>query len=54
MAAVEPAFYLSIGDNVYYDNESPRTRSVEIARYHWQRMFTLPAIASFLRSAPGY
>ena len=54
MAADRPDFYLSIGDNVYYDNESPRTTSVELARYHWQRMFTLPAIASFLRSVPGY
>lgn len=54
MAALEPAFYLSIGDNVYYDNESPRATSVELARYHWQRMFTLPATASFLRSVPGY
>lgn len=54
MAAGRPDFYLSIGDNVYYDNESPRTTSVELARYHWQRMFTLPAIASFLRSVPGY
>ncbi|MXX75082.1 MAG: alkaline phosphatase [Holophagales bacterium] len=54
MATARPDFYLSIGDNVYYDNESPRATSVELARYHWQRMFTLPAIASFLRSVPGY
>lgn len=54
MAAERPDFYLSIGDNVYLDNESPRATSVELARYHWQRMFTLPAIASFLRSVPGY
>lgn len=54
MAAALPDFYLSVGDNVYYDNESPRATTVELARYHWQRMFTLPAIASFLRSVPGY
>ncbi len=54
MAAGGPDFYLSIGDNVYYDNESPRVTSVELARYHWQRMFTLPAVATFLRSVPGY
>lgn len=54
MAARGPDFYLSIGDNVYLDSESPRATSVELARYHWQRMFTLPAIASFLRSVPGY
>lgn len=54
MAARRPDFYLSIGDNVYLDSESPRATSVELARYHWQRMFTLPAIASFLRSVPGY
>lgn len=54
MAARTPDFYLSIGDNVYLDSESPRATSVELARYHWQRMFTLPTIASFLRSVPGY
>ena len=54
MAAALPDFYLSVGDNVYYDNESPRATTVELARYHWQRIFTLPAIASFLRSVPGY
>ena len=54
MAARRPDFYLSIGDNVYLDSESPRATSVELARYHWQRMFTLPAVASFLRSVPGY
>ena len=39
MAARRPDFYLSIGDNVYLDSESPRATSVELARYHWQRMF---------------
>ena len=54
MAGLEPSFYLSIGDNVYYDNEAPRTNSIAVARYHWQRMFSLPLLTRFLEQVPGY
>ncbi len=50
----KPAFLLSCGDNVYYDSEDPVANSVEAARYHWQRMYSLPSLHSCLRSVPGY
>lgn len=35
-------FLVPTGDTVYYDNEEPRARTVELARFHWQRMYSLP------------
>ncbi|MFN0120914.1 MAG: alkaline phosphatase D family protein [Blastocatellia bacterium] len=43
-----PDFMAMVGDNVYYDSESPVANSIELARYHWQRMQSLPnTIAAF-------
>ena len=50
----KPAFLLSCGDNVYYDSEDPVANSVEAARYHWQRMYSLPLLHSCLRNVPVY
>jgi alkaline phosphatase D len=49
-----PAFLLSCGDNVYYDSEDPVANSPAVARYHWQRMYSLPTLHSCLRTVPGY
>lgn len=51
---LRPAFLLSSGDNVYYDSEDPVANSVAAARYHWQRMYSLPTLHSCLRVVPGY
>ncbi|MEX2262410.1 MAG: alkaline phosphatase D family protein [Bryobacteraceae bacterium] len=49
-----PDFLVSCGDNVYYDSEDPIVNSVATARYHWQRMYSLPTISSCLRSVGTY
>jgi len=49
-----PRFLLSCGDNVYYDNEDPIANSEAVARYHWQRMYSLPTLVDSLRSMGGY
>ena len=54
MLALDPAFYLSIGDNVYYDADTPRATNPGIARHHWDRIFSLPRIVDFLSQVPGY
>jgi alkaline phosphatase D len=51
---LQPDFYVSCGDNVYYDSESPIANSVAVARYHWHRMFSLPTVSSCLLTTPGY
>jgi alkaline phosphatase D len=54
MRALQPNFIVLTGDTVYYDNEKPRARTVELARYHWHRMYSLPRLVEFHRSIPGY
>lgn len=49
-----PDFLLSCGDNVYYDNEDPIANRVAVARYHWQRMYSLPTLVECLRQIGGY
>ncbi|MEX2287357.1 MAG: alkaline phosphatase D family protein [Planctomycetaceae bacterium] len=47
-------FLVPTGDTVYYDSESPRARTVELARFHWHRMYSLPRLVEFHRRVPGY
>lgn len=54
MQALKPAFACLTGDLVYYDNDMPRAMSPDLARYHWQRMFSLPRLVDFNRQVPTY
>lgn len=54
MEAMEPSFTCLTGDLVYYDNDGPRAVTPRLARYHWERMFSLPRLRSFLRTAGTY
>jgi alkaline phosphatase D len=52
--AAAPHFYLSVGDNVYYDSDDPKVNDPSIARHHWHRMFSLARIVECTRAVPGY
>ncbi len=54
MKKVGVDFLVPTGDTVYYDNEAPRANTVELARYHWHRMYSLPRHIEFHRTIPGY
>ena len=47
-------FMASVGDNVYYDLDLPFATSVEIARFHWHRMYSQPLLMDLFRKMPGY
>lgn len=47
-------FLVPTGDTVYLDSESPRARTVELARHHWHRMYSLPRLIRFHLQVPGY
>jgi alkaline phosphatase D len=49
-----PDFLLSCGDNVYYDNEDPIANTPAVARYHWQRMYSLSTLRNCLRNVGGF
>lgn len=50
IAKLDPRFVSFTGDNVYYDNERPRAVNPRLARYHWERMYSLPRHVELLRS----
>jgi alkaline phosphatase D len=50
----QPDFAVRTGDAVYLDRDNPRAKTVELARLHWQRMFSLPLLRDFFRNVPAY
>lgn len=54
MQALDPRFLVTTGDNVYYDTEQPPASDIPMARYHWQRMFSLPRLRKFYRNFGCY
>ncbi len=54
MTRLMPRFLVLTGDNVYYDNEDPRAVTPALARYHWERMWSLPRHVRFLLQFPAY
>ena len=54
MAALKPKFLVPTGDTVYYDSDDPRATSIDLARYHWHRMYSYPKAIAFHLQAPGY
>ena len=47
MAQLDPHFIVPTGDTVYMDSEAPRATTVELARYHWNRMYGFPRHIEF-------
>jgi alkaline phosphatase D len=54
MQKLAPRFVVFTGDNVYYDSEEPRAVSPALARYHWERMYSLPRHVELLRRVASY
>jgi len=51
MAALNPDFFVHTGDIVYYDKEG---KSVDLARWHWWRTYSLPTHVRFHENAASY
>lgn len=54
MQELEPKFIALAGDVVYYDNDPPQAKTPELARLHWERMFSLPRLVETLRHTGTY
>jgi len=54
IARSKPDFHVSTGDNVYYDQDIFLATNVELARYHWHRIYALPCVRDLFRTTPGY
>ena len=51
MASLAPSFFVHTGDIVYYDELA---KNVALARYHWQRTYSLPNNVAFHRHVASY
>ena len=51
MLALKPDFYVHTGDIVYYDKLA---KTQALARWHWQRIYSLPNAVEFHRFVPSY
>lgn len=54
MLKLKPKFISMTGDVVYYDNDAPSAKSPELARLHWERMFSLPRLIETLSNTGTY
>ncbi len=54
MQSQQPDFAVLTGDLVYYDNDAPTALNPRMARYHWERMFSLPRLREFNRAVGCY
>ncbi|MDA0349980.1 MAG: alkaline phosphatase D family protein [Verrucomicrobia bacterium] len=51
MLKLKPQFYVNDGDILYYDG---RAKTLPLARWHWQRMYSLPSLVEFHRQVSSY
>ena len=51
MLKLDPSFFVHTGDIVYYDRLA---KTLELARWHWQRMYSLPTNVEFHRRVASY
>ena len=54
MGEFKPQFTCLTGDLVYYANDEPVAVTERLARYHWERMFSLPRLIEFNRNHSTY
>jgi alkaline phosphatase D len=54
MGSLNPQFIVPTGDTVYYDSDDPVVTSIELARYHWHRIYGYPKLIRFHLQVPGY
>lgn len=51
MEALQPSFFVHLGDILYYDGKA---KTNALARWHWDRMYSLPAHIDFHKKVASY
>ena len=54
MLALHPDFFVNTGDAVYYDHGPVHALTVDLARYHWARMYGFPTLRDFHRQVASF
>ena len=51
MQKMDPDFFVHTGDILYYDREA---KTVDLANWHWQRIYSMNGLLDFHRNVPSY
>ena len=51
---MKPDFFVHAGDILYYDSMPAYASHIDMARFKWNRMFSLPNLRALLREVPSY
>jgi len=54
MLTLRPDFFVNTGDAVYYDHGPVHALTIDLARYHWARVFGFPTLTEFHRQVASY
>ncbi len=54
MLALKPDFFVNTGDAVYYDHGPVHALNLDLARYHWARMYGFPTLRDFHRQVGSF
>ena len=54
MLKFAPDFFVNTGDAVYYDHGPVHALNLDLARYHWARIFSFPTLREFHRQVGSY
>jgi alkaline phosphatase D len=54
MLALDPDFFVHTGDIEYFDRPAPYATNLELARFKWNRIFSMPFIRNFHNNVSSY
>ena len=54
MLALKPDFFVNTGDAVYYDHGPVHALNLDLARYHWARIYGFPTLREFHRQVGSF
>lgn len=54
MLALDPDFFVHTGDIEYYDKPGPFAKNIALARFKWNRIFSMPYIRDFHNNVNSY
>ena len=54
MLALDPDFFVHTGDIEYYDKLGPYAKNIELARFKWNRIYSMPYLRDFHNQVSSY
>ncbi len=54
MASLKPDFFVHAGDIEYYDKPAPYAKNLKLARFKWNRLYSMPFLRAFHNQVASY